>query len=92
MSRQHPSQQGHGPFYASDATLSFTTNREEPTCPLSDHVGCERLTRVNRFADTETVGTAGYLHDGLRRPRLPASEPQAESVALGSEWSGHDFA
>ena len=30
MSRQHPSQQDHGPFYASDATLSFTTNREEP--------------------------------------------------------------
>ena len=30
MSRQHPSQQDHGPFYASDATLSFTTSREEP--------------------------------------------------------------
>ena len=30
MSRQHPSQQDHGPFYASDATLSFTTNLEEP--------------------------------------------------------------
>ena len=35
MSRQHPSQQDHGPFYASDATLSFTTNREEPTNPLT---------------------------------------------------------
>ena len=30
LSRQHPSQQDHEPFYASDATLSFTTNREEP--------------------------------------------------------------
>lgn len=36
MSRQHPSQQDHGPFYASDATLSFTTNREEPHKPLTD--------------------------------------------------------
>ena len=30
LSRQHPSQQDHGSFYASDATLSFTTSREEP--------------------------------------------------------------
>lgn len=33
MSRQHPSQQDHEPFYASDATLPFTTNREEPHYP-----------------------------------------------------------
>src|SRR5690606_38983458 len=26
----HPSQQGHEPFYANDATLPITTNREEP--------------------------------------------------------------
>ena len=36
LSRQHPSQQDHEPFYASDATLSFTTNREEPTYHRSD--------------------------------------------------------
>lgn len=35
MSRQHPSQQDHGPFYASDATLSVTTNREEPLIEAS---------------------------------------------------------
>ena len=38
LSRQHPSQQDHGPFYASDATLSFTTNREEPT--RTSNVAC----------------------------------------------------
>ncbi|MGP5077947.1 AbiV family abortive infection protein [Brachybacterium alimentarium] len=47
LSRQHPSQQDHGPFYASDATLSFTTSREEPVIALQDALlaNADRLLR-----------------------------------------------
>ena len=39
LSRQHPSQQDHRLFHASEPTLSFTTSREVPSSPASCRPG-----------------------------------------------------
>lgn len=76
MSRQHPSQQDHGPFYASDATLSFTTNREEPINPLVRVVTDNGANyRAKTFA--RTVNAHGSRHQRTR-PYTPQHNGKVE--------------
>ena len=89
MSRQHPSQQDHGPFYASDATLSFTTNREEPVNRIFESVAVAeqgldpalavlRLTR--RFSAARVEAAAGIaLASRVRSPRYAHLRPILDS-------------